>query len=243
MKAIPATASSLAPISFFAKFETALRKEFALNCRGQIYDPQEVILVRGGTNHDVHFVISGAVHTTNFSHQGKEITLRVHGAGAAFGLLSALDGQPRATDAIAKQRTVVARMTGERFRKLMQDHPAVNREVTNYLVHLVRTLANRVIELGTLNVNQRLYAELLRLSQLDEGNFDHAVIYKMPTHADLASRIATHREAVSRELKRLMRTGLLNKDGRDVWINKVSMLRDMIARYQPPLRTINSSIH
>ena len=86
-----------------------------------------------------------------------------------------------------------------------------------------------MIELGTLNVNQRLYAELLRLSILDEAAIDHAVIQRMPTHADLASRIATHREAVSRELKRLMRTGLIKKDGVSVSIRKVSMLREMIS--------------
>ena len=124
---------------------------------------------------------------------------------------------------------MVARMPGERFRKLMQDYPAVNVAVTDYLVHLVRLLADRVIELGTLNVNQRLYAELLRMSILDEAAIDHAVIRRMPTHADLASRIATHREAVSRELKRLMRTGLIHKDGVSVSINKVSMLREMIS--------------
>ena len=33
---------------------------------------------------------------------------------------------------------------------------------------------------------------------------------KVPTHADIASRISTHREAVTRELKRLERIGLID---------------------------------
>ena len=229
MKAVPVTSSSLAPVNLFSGFETKLLGELAKHCRGQLYESGEVVLAKGRTNHAVYFMLSGMVHTTSFSPQGKEITLRVHGPGAAFGVLSALDGNSRATDAFAKETTIVARMPAEQFRKLMQDYPGVNRAVTDHLVHLVRLLADRVIELGTLNVNQRLYAELLRLSILDEAAIDHAVIQRMPTHADLASRIATHREAVSRELKRLMRTGLIKKDGVSVSIRKVSMLREMIS--------------
>lgn len=230
MRTIPITASSLGPISLFAKFDADLREQLASICRGQVFEPREVILSRNSTSQDVYFIIAGSVHITNFSEHGKEITFRDQGAGEAFGILSAIDGEPRSAHAIAKETTTIARMTGERFRQLLQNYPVVNSVVMNYLVCLVRLLSDRVIEFSTLNVNQRLYAELLRLSDFaDKSQGDQAVIQCMPTHADLASRIATHREAVTRALKQLLDSGVLEKNGSTVVINEVSVLQDKIS--------------
>ncbi len=75
----------------------------------------------------------------------------------------------------------------------------------NYLVCLVRLLADRVIELSTMHMNQRLYAELLRLSNFSEKECGaQATIRSMPTHADIANRVFTQRKAVNRALKQLM---------------------------------------
>ncbi|MGR8947723.1 MAG: Crp/Fnr family transcriptional regulator [Gammaproteobacteria bacterium] len=229
MKTIPITASSLASISLFAKFDAELREQLASNCRGQVFEPREVILSRNATSQDVYFIIAGSVHITNFSQQGKEITFRDQDVGEAFGILAAIDGEPRSADAIAKEKTTIARMTGERFRKLLQDSPAVNAAVMNYLARLIRLLSDRVFEFSTLNVNQRLYAELLRLSDSSTTIGERATIQCMPTHADLASRVSTHREAVTRALKQLENSGVIEKDGTQVIINEVSVLKDKIS--------------
>ena len=121
-------------------------------------------------------------------------------------------------------------MSGEQFNNVLRENPAVNANVMSYLAGLVRALSGRVIEFNTMTVNQRLYAELLRLSDFSETNEDVAEIRQMPTHADLASRIATHREAVSRELKQLCDSGLLCKCGGAVSITKVSALEERIPR-------------
>lgn len=229
MRAVPITGSSLAAVSLFEKFDPSLRDEVAQICRGQVFEPQEVILSRDSTSQDAYFITSGSVHITNFSSRGKEVTFRDQVAGEAFGILSAIDGEPRSAHAIAKDTTTIARMSGERFRTLLNDYPIINSTVMSYIICLVRLLSERVIEFSTMNVNQRLYAELLRLSDHAETGADVAVVACMPTHADLASRISTHREAVSRELKRLSCAGLLEKCGHTVTIKKVSELEQMIS--------------
>jgi CRP-like cAMP-binding protein len=59
----------------------------------------------------------------------------------------------------------------------------------------VRGLTDRVFEMSALNVRARLHCELLRLARSRADGNDAA-----PTHAELANRIGTHREAVTREL-------------------------------------------
>jgi CRP/FNR family cyclic AMP-dependent transcriptional regulator len=49
-----------------------------------------------------------------------------------------------------------------------------------------------------------------------------------PTHSDLAARISTHREAVSRELSRLSKLGVIERRGRIITIVNLTQLERMV---------------
>jgi DNA-binding IclR family transcriptional regulator len=49
-----------------------------------------------------------------------------------------------------------------------------------------------------------------------------------PSLSDIADRISTHREAVSRELSRLGSTGLLRREGGDLRITDVTRLARLV---------------
>jgi CRP-like cAMP-binding protein len=77
-------------------------------------------------------------------------------------------------------------------------------------------------------VRSRLHCELLRMS-LDVGvNGNEAVIASVPTHAQLAARIGTHREAVTRELQYLQKRGIVVQQGRELRVNDVAELAEII---------------
>jgi hypothetical protein len=56
------------------------------------------------------------------------------------------------------------------------------------------------------------------------------LIADMPRHADLAARIGTHREAVTRELNLLAGDGILRQAGRKVELLSVSRLQALYDR-------------
>lgn len=91
----------------------------------------------------------------------------------------------------------------------------------------VRRLTTRVFEFSTMAVRQRLRAELLRLAK-PAASADTGVIASLPTHAELASRISTHREAVSRELAWLDDGGFVVKQGRNLLIPSLGKLRSLM---------------
>ncbi len=64
-----------------------------------------------------------------------------------------------------------------------------------------------------MDVKNRVRAELLRLASESKNSDGSATIESMPTHAEIASRVITHREAVTRELSDLEKLGLLRKEG------------------------------
>jgi CRP-like cAMP-binding protein len=142
---------------------------------------------------------------------GRETILRDLRDGEFFGELAALDGQPRSAGILAVTTSVLACMPGPAFRQAIHSCPDVADQVLAVLVRQIRMLANRVTEGAGLRTRQRLWAELLRLSEIGQARSGSAVLSPPPTHVELAARVASHREAVTREMKALERGGLIER--------------------------------
>ncbi len=95
------------------------------------------------------------------------------------------------------------------FRTAIQSHPDVCDQVLANLAGQIRMASNRINEFSNLDARHRIYAELLRLSRPAPSNPTRRVISPPPFHAEIAARVSTRREAVSREIKALERSGLL----------------------------------
>jgi Crp-like helix-turn-helix protein len=80
---------------------------------------------------------------------------------------------------------------------------------------------------SALPVHCRVHAELLRIAVPLKINND-AILSPAPTHEEIASRISTHREAVTREMARLEESGLLRKEGRTLRIKNVERLHRLV---------------
>ena len=92
----------------------------------------------------------------------------------------------------------------------------------------IRTLTTRVYEFSALAVSNRIQAELLRLANLASQEENSARIASAPTHSEIASRISTHREAVTRELNRLARIGIIERKGGALVVRDVRRLTAMV---------------
>ena len=74
-----------------------------------------------------------------------------------------------------------------------------------------------------------MYAPSLRLAQSSGQKVDSGVrLEVMWTHAELAARISTHREAVTRELNRLQKAGIIARDEKTWVITSIEKLREMV---------------
>jgi CRP/FNR family cyclic AMP-dependent transcriptional regulator len=83
--------------------------------------------------------------------------------------------------------------------------------VVSTLIARLRRSARRVGELGELNVRARVHAELLRLARPDHTDPKRAIIVTPPNQSELAARINTRRETVSREINAMERSGLIER--------------------------------
>lgn len=200
----------------------------AAQCNWRRVEPGQVIVARNSPDRDVHFVVSGRVRVTSFSAGGKQVTFRDEEAGEMFGDLAAIDAKPRSADVLALDSVLVASLSPEHFRDLIAAEPLVRERVLQRLAGLVRLLSERVIELSTLGVQNRIHAELLRLARTSGQGGNRIRLDPAPKHADIASQVSTYREQVTREFSALTKQGLLEKDGTGIVLTDVERLERIV---------------
>ena len=171
------------------------------------------LVAREDPDRDLHFIVAGTVRVTTYAPSGRETSFRELAEGTSFGELAALDGRPRSADVVALTSGLIASMPPAAFRELLRAEWIVNERVLVRLADLARGLVDRVVELSTLNVQQRVCLELLRLARAGDADGNALRIEPAPKHTELAHRVSTYREQVTRELTALVKAGVLARDG------------------------------
>ncbi|MTH76857.1 Crp/Fnr family transcriptional regulator [Paracoccus aestuariivivens] len=167
------------------------------------------ILERGDPGHTVLFVLSGQVLAVQWTQSGREIVYSDIGSGSAFGELSVISGHPRSLSLYARTDCTLLEMPGELFLGLIDAHPSVRAALMRGLVRRVYELTERVHELTSLGVEDRLRAYLLRVAMEQGGLEPGRTLTNLPTHAEIANIVGANREAVSRNFATLNRKGII----------------------------------
>ena len=202
---------------FFAGLSTEDLAALAARCRWRTTRSGELIIGHRDQSRDVLFLLSGLVRVNIYSLSGRQVSFRDIRPGDVFGELSAIDGKPRSASVESLVPSTLMVMPQAVFLDMLQAHPPVMIETLCRLTAMIRSLTDRIVEISTLAVRNRVQAELVRLAR-DHGGRD-GVVNPAPTHAEIASRISTHREAVTRELNELTKNGLVSRDGRTLIIS------------------------
>jgi CRP/FNR family cyclic AMP-dependent transcriptional regulator len=208
----------LQKVDLFKGLDSYTLREIATQCKWTRCKRDQVVIQRDGTDRDVYFVIAGQVRVTAEAGRGRRIIFRELAAGEVFGEHSAIDGRARFADALALRETLLASMSPEAFRAVLANHASVRERLLRRLTGSVRELAGRLLELGAQPVQRRTWVELLRLARASGIEQNRARLEPAPTHKDIASRVGTSREQVTRELSRLVREGLLERAGRSLML-------------------------
>jgi CRP-like cAMP-binding protein len=219
---------SLARIFIFAGLAPDSLERIEKRCAWRRYRPGEPVVSYLDASDDVFFITLGEVRVTIYSSAGKAVSFSDLSAGETFGEFPAIDQGPRSASVEARTNCLIASMPGSSFRDLLQSEPGLAQALLPRLVRVIRALTTRVYEFSTLAVNNRIQAELLRLASLGPKQGKAARIVPAPTHVEIASRISTHREAVTRELNRLARIGLIERKGAALIVKDVDRLAQMV---------------
>jgi len=178
--------------------DAASRQELLSRARILKARKGQSVLARGEASSDVFVVLEGRLQVVLYSADGREVSLRDLHEGQLFGELAAVDGAARSAGVVAAVDSRLLAIGPETFRKVVLGSPEAALWLVRRLATQIRGLTDRVFELSALNVRARVHCELLRMARSQELGVEHQV-----SHAELANRVGTHREAITRELKAL----------------------------------------
>lgn len=194
------------------------------------YSEDEIIIAHDEGGRDVFFVLEGRACATIYSESGRAIAYRDIEPGDIFGELSAIDGRPRSASVVALSSVKAARLSEADFRDLVGSCPTFTWALLQHLSVQMRRMTERIQEFSTLVVRKRLIRELLRLAGDSGDTADHLTIEPAPTHFELAGKISTHREAVSRQMSALAKRGFIEKQGGRLTLRNLEAFRNLARR-------------
>lgn len=222
--------NGLKAFALFKNLDEEAIRRLEGECFWRRFEPSARILEYDDLSTEIYFVACGVVRVSLPTWRRADLILADIGAGEFFGELAAIDGRPRSANVTALTSTTLGCMPANAFRNAMSRHADVSARILQLLAARVRLLDMRVWEYGTLSVRYRVRAELLRRGRLKTDQPNRAIISPPPTHSELAARIDTHREAVSREFVNLERSGLLERRRGALIVCDVMALADSIER-------------
>lgn len=183
-------------------------------------DKGELLFAELGRCRGLHVVLVGAVKVTKTDSRGRELTLSLQGPGTSVGELPLFDGgnYPYSAEA-AQAGTEVWFVPREIFRSLMHSHPEIADRALLALGRQLRQMVQIAEAQSLYTVQSRLAAYLLETA-------NGKTKFRLDaTNDDIAGRLGTVREVVSRTLRTLKEAQVIGLQGRWVTISDLTELR------------------
>jgi CRP-like cAMP-binding protein len=202
------------------------------------------IYQRGCEAEGVFVVLKGRVILRTRVKAGRGFIPAVATAGGTFGSegLAATSrfGATYVTDAKADDESETLHLNGIRFREFIREHPPQAFALVSQVMAEYATLLDKLRELATLSVEQRLIAVLSRLARqrmfMDGGG---QMILDVAQNRVLCELVGATRESVSLVIAKLVTDGLAERVNGSIVIPSVS---DLVARSQEAPRVLGELV-
>ncbi len=178
---------------------------------------RKILLSEGDASTDLYLVIEGKLRAVGIDIDGRLIVHNVFGPGDYFGEMSFIDGEPRCATVETLQRTRLFKIPRDRFRKVLFSNPDITFNLMKGLTEKLRDATRRVEELVFMDAYTRVSRLLLRLAPPGDGR---RTVPDLLTQQDIAERIGTSREMVSRVLTSLVGGGYITRQNKRITIQK-----------------------
>jgi len=204
---------------FKAFWELSAEKVFQ---RGEVYSLQ------GSDLNVVGWITSGEAQAIAYSANGDETWVGEYGEGQFIGLRSLLVGGESNFEIRVSRKLNVRTISHDKMLHLMRQDAGFCEAVAADLAQRLDKSISDLVDVNTLSVKGRICAELLRRALPIGIDPDRQVIRPSPVFVDLARRLNSSRETVSRTVSELQNKGILLREPGVLIIQDPERLRDAI---------------
>lgn len=191
-------------------------------------DKGDVILLQGESVSHIGLVISGYVVAASYNENGAETWLSRFESGDFFGHSAYFLGAAMQFEVRAENPAVIRLIPVSQITPLIADNPNLAALFTQDLARRFEAVTLRLAEALTLSAKGRICAELMRMSNpigISPGKY---VIRPNPVFVDMALRVNSTRETVSRTISDLQKEDIISRQAGAIVIERPNDLKALI---------------
>jgi len=202
--------------------DDSLLREIARRGGVRSYAANAVLVTEEDRSDALFVILSGRVKAYGSAADGREVVYTTQGAGEYFGEMT-LDGGARSASIMTLEPTTCAVVPGVEVRDFLATNPDFALHLVKKLIRLARASTEHVKSLALEDVYGRI-TRLLRTLARDEGGV--SMVPEKMTQQDIAERVGSSREMVSRIFKPLLEGGYVEMRG-----GRIAILKKLPARW------------
>ena len=172
------------------------------------YAVRTTIVRRGDRIATLYVVVAGLAHAIVYSFDGQAVLLHEYRRGDFFGATGTLHQPAHESDIVTVRDVCAFLLDGGVLAMLAERHGCIGLALLQLMVERLQRTSSRMYEHAALSAVGRVHAELLRLAR----ERDDLAIRPAPVLSELALRVSTTRETVSRAVNALERRGIIRRD-------------------------------
>lgn len=211
----------------FGELERVDQEALAKRAVEHKLDRGQTLFLVGDPAAGLYVVAEGAIRAYRVNADGREQVIHVERAGATLAEIPVFDGGPYPSSTAAEEDSLLLFIRREDVLRLCLERPHISLVALRLLASRMRKCAALVERLSLRDVDRRV-AQLLLEEGSDYGSRAGDVIeFQLAlTHQQIASRVGSVREVISRAFTRLQQGGLIRVEGRKVIVLSEEALRN-----------------
>ena len=209
----------LKSVPLFSRLEEASLDALLRLTRRRRIRKDDIIFHEKEVGDSLFVILHGRVKVAIFGDDGKEVTLSILSEGDCFGEMSVVDLEPRSATTIAEEDCELLSLQRDDFMRALQSDPGMSASLIQVLAARLRKANHQISTLALLDVYGRVARVIQELAEEDGKRLkDGRVVVKRPTHLDIAHRIGSSRETVTRMMRDLEENGHIETQGREIFL-------------------------
>ena len=218
--------AALSATVLFGSLTNEELRALASRCTERELSREEILFIAGEEARGLYVVVSGAVRAFRADADGREQVIHTERAGAILADVPVFDDGTYPATAVADEDSVVLFIAKGDVRAVCLEHPTISLAALKMMAGRLRRHAELVEALSLREVGQRIARLLLteaesRGKRLTGGSITFDLDLN---NGQIAARVGSVREVVSRALARLQQDGLILLENRRVTIPDEELL-------------------
>lgn len=201
--------------------ETILREAHSLRVA-----KNNAVFEQGEEVHSFFLLLHGHLRAAKMTPAGEQVIVRYVSSGEIFGVAHAIGLTHYPATATAVEDSVVLSWPAPKWAKLTSQFPVLAANTLKTVGGRLQEAQNRVVEMSTEQVEQRVAHALLRLADQSGRKSDHGIAIDFPiSRQDIAEMTGTTIFTVSRTLSQWEQRGLIDSSRQRIVLCKPDTLR------------------